>query len=84
MLTKRDNFLETIHGGNPDRFVNQYEFFTMLFGDPIMRQYPIPAAAPSKTAGASPSTGPRACPASSPSMTTSTGSSRTSSTGKTP
>ena len=41
MLTKRDNFLETIHGGNPDRFVNQYEFFTMLFGDPIMRQYPM-------------------------------------------
>jgi hypothetical protein len=27
MLTKRQNLLETIHGGNPDRFVNQYEAF---------------------------------------------------------
>lgn len=26
MLTARQNFLETIHGGSPDRFVNQYEF----------------------------------------------------------
>ena len=34
MLTKRQNLLETIHGGHPDRFVNQYEYFTMVF-DPI-------------------------------------------------
>ncbi|MDR1728024.1 MAG: uroporphyrinogen decarboxylase [Acidobacteriota bacterium] len=27
MLTKRQNLLETIKGGNPDRFVNQYEAF---------------------------------------------------------
>ena len=27
MLTKRQNLLETIRGGNPDRFVNQYEAF---------------------------------------------------------
>ncbi len=26
MLTVRQNFLETIHGGKPDRFVKQYEF----------------------------------------------------------
>ena len=28
MLTIRQNLLETIHGGHPDRFVNQYEFRT--------------------------------------------------------
>ena len=27
MLTKRQNLLETIRGGKPDRFVNQYEAF---------------------------------------------------------
>ena len=31
MLTKRQNFLETIHGGNPDRFVNQFEAFHFLY-----------------------------------------------------
>ena len=30
MLTTRQNLLETIHGGNPDRFVNQFEFLKML------------------------------------------------------
>jgi len=30
MLTKRQNFLECIHGGNPDRYVNQYEYLQML------------------------------------------------------
>ena len=29
MLTRRQNLLETIRGGNPDRFVNQYEAFAM-------------------------------------------------------
>ena len=40
MLTKRQNLLETIKGGNPDRFVNQYEalvcqdtMFGMIMGD---------------------------------------------------
>ena len=42
MLTKKQNFLETIHGGNPDRFVNQFEYFAMLFGDPILGQSPRP------------------------------------------
>ena len=30
MLTIRQNLLETIHGGHPDRFVNQYEALQML------------------------------------------------------
>ena len=30
MLTKRQNLLETIRGGHPDRFVNQFEAFVML------------------------------------------------------
>ncbi|MDY5100085.1 MAG: uroporphyrinogen decarboxylase family protein [Oscillospiraceae bacterium] len=40
MLTIRQNFLETIRGGNPDRFVNQYEFLSMVRGDPITGQSP--------------------------------------------
>jgi hypothetical protein len=40
MLTKRQNFLETIRGGNPDRFVNQFEFMEMMRGDPISGQVP--------------------------------------------
>jgi hypothetical protein len=43
MLTKRQNFLETIHGGNPDRFVNQYEFIATPWGvDPISGGNPAP------------------------------------------
>jgi hypothetical protein len=34
MLTKRENLLETIRGGNPDRFVNGYEPFELIW-DPI-------------------------------------------------
>lgn len=34
MLTKRQNLLETIRGGNPDRFVNQYEYMALV-ADPI-------------------------------------------------
>ncbi len=37
MLTKKQNLLETIHGGHPDRFVNQYEAFSMVF-HPISTQ----------------------------------------------
>ncbi|KPU45591.1 methylcobalamin:coenzyme M methyltransferase [Oxobacter pfennigii] len=40
MLTKRQNLLETIKGGNPDRFVNQWEAFAMIAGDPISAQSP--------------------------------------------
>ena len=35
MLTKRQNLLETIHGGHPDRFVNQYEYMQQIF-DPSL------------------------------------------------
>ena len=30
MLTPRENFLETIRGGKPDRYVNQYEALGMI------------------------------------------------------
>ena len=51
MLTKRQNLLETIRGGKPDRFVNQYEAFDcspnspfgMIMGDPISAASPMPA-----------------------------------------
>jgi hypothetical protein len=36
MLTKRENLLETIRGGNPDRYVNSYEPFEIII-DPIMQ-----------------------------------------------
>ena len=41
MLTKRENFLETIRGGRPDRFVNQYEAFRILY-NPVMMHSPMP------------------------------------------
>jgi uroporphyrinogen-III decarboxylase len=44
MLTIRQNFLETIHGGKPDRFVDQYEYMEILLGlDPISRHNPGPS-----------------------------------------
>jgi hypothetical protein len=58
MLSIRQNFLETIRGGKPDRFVNQYEFLTLLMGenfamlDPINRAFPaaVPGGGPVKGA----------------------------------
>ncbi|MCR3923105.1 MAG: uroporphyrinogen decarboxylase [Firmicutes bacterium] len=41
MLTKRQNLLETIKGGKPDRFVNQYEAFAMV-RNPIAARSPRP------------------------------------------
>ena len=35
MLSKRENFLETIRGGRPDRLVKQYEYMTLVKGDPV-------------------------------------------------
>lgn len=35
MLTKRENLMETIKGGNPDRFVNQYEFLDIILEAPL-------------------------------------------------
>ena len=43
MLTKRQNLLETIHGGKPDRFVNQYEAFGMVIGSPFGNRNANPA-----------------------------------------
>lgn len=34
MLTRKQNLLETIHGGHPDRFVKQYEY-AKIVSDPI-------------------------------------------------
>lgn len=34
MLTRKQNLLETIHGGKPDRFVNQYDYCKIV-SDPI-------------------------------------------------
>lgn len=34
MLTIRENLLETINGGTPDRFVNQYEFMEVILAAP--------------------------------------------------
>ena len=42
MLTKRQNFLETIRGGNPDRFVQNFEAFTMFRGNPVTANNPRP------------------------------------------
>ncbi len=41
MLTKRQNFMETICGGNPDRFVNQYEAYAFVM-NPITMAAPLP------------------------------------------
>ena len=30
MLSKKENLMETIKGGKPDRFVKQYEFLNMI------------------------------------------------------
>ncbi|HZK24320.1 MAG TPA: uroporphyrinogen decarboxylase family protein [Oscillospiraceae bacterium] len=40
MLSKRQNMLETIKGGKPDRFVNQYEYLGIVMGDPITARNP--------------------------------------------
>jgi len=37
MLTKRQNMLEAIRGGNPDRFVNQYEAIEFIWATPYNR-----------------------------------------------
>ena len=57
MLSKRQNFLETIRGGKPDRFVNQYEFLTLLMGENYTMLDPINAAFPGAAPGGPPATG---------------------------
>ncbi len=36
MLTKKQNLLECIRGGNPDRYVNQWEAFAYVNGNPVI------------------------------------------------
>ena len=50
MLTKKQNLLETINGGSPDRFVNQYEFLVSqpsIYG--MIMSNPVAAAQPRGT-----------------------------------
>ena len=42
MLTIRQNLLETIHGGKPDRFVNQYEYLGLQYVNPYSASNPAP------------------------------------------
>ncbi len=42
MLTKRQNFLETIRGGHPDRFVKSFEALQFLRGNPYSASNPRP------------------------------------------
>ena len=44
MLTPKQNMLQTIKGGNPDRFVNQFEAIQLLF-HPFMMSSPSAARA---------------------------------------
>ena len=37
MLTKRQNLMEVIKGGNPDRFVKQYEFLEIIMEMPMLK-----------------------------------------------
>ncbi|WKY47175.1 uroporphyrinogen decarboxylase family protein [Eubacteriaceae bacterium ES3] len=42
MLTKRENMMETLKGGNPDRFVKQYEAFEIIMAAPMAGPMPMP------------------------------------------
>lgn len=43
MLSKRQNLLETIRGGKPDRFVNQFEYMGFVYSHPFDLIDPYPA-----------------------------------------
>lgn len=49
MLTKKENLLETIRGGKPDRFVNQYEFIETPYVDLFNATNPYPSAVGEET-----------------------------------
>lgn len=38
MLTRRQNLIETIRGGNPERFVNQYDFLEIILEAPLRKR----------------------------------------------
>ena len=46
MLTKRQNMLEVVRGGKPDRFVKQYEALAFVMNTPYAAQYPLMPAKP--------------------------------------
>lgn len=52
MLSTKQNLLETIHGGSPDRFVNQYEFIKIIMGDPFALSNPNPKPGQEKVVNA--------------------------------
>ena len=75
MLSIRDNFWETIKGGNPDRFVNQYEYLGMIStpfsatlprpvkgGPPVVDAWGVTRLFPENTPGPFPDRGDRAEP----------------------
>lgn len=39
MLSEKQNLLETIRGGNPDHFVNQYRYLKLQWGSPYFDHY---------------------------------------------
>lgn len=41
MLTKKQNLLETIRGGHPDRYVNQYEALALVMANPYTASVPM-------------------------------------------
>ena len=83
MLTKRQNVIETMKGGNPDRFVNQYEAFHIAF-HPFLSASPMPVPGGPEvvTPGASPVPGRRASPERSRYIRRTRSSSRISPTGR--
>ena len=42
MLTAKENFRECVNGGNPDRYVNQYEALQILFHPAMILGGPMP------------------------------------------
>ncbi|MCD8241053.1 MAG: hypothetical protein LUD73_01225 [Lachnospiraceae bacterium] len=42
MLTKKQNLLETIHGGHPDRYVNMFEAFRIVKDSPYFANNAAP------------------------------------------
>lgn len=52
MLTPRENLLETIHGGHPDRYVNQFEAFALQWYNPQDIRHPDPEYAKGPTQNA--------------------------------
>ena len=40
MLTPRQNMYETVIGGNPDRYVNQFEALKIIWSTPQLVRYP--------------------------------------------